>query len=282
LVVRETQAEAISNFVIFSDDNAKTWTVSTSRAADNGNEAKVVELTNGDLLMSIRSQGKRKFSISADQGCTWNDSNAQSQITDPSCNGDMIRYPSIFEEFGKDRILHSIPLADSRSNVSVLLSYDEGATWMVRKSVYPGLSAYSSLCCLDDGTIGIYYEVGEYETYQMYFVRFSLNWLTDGNDTWTDKWTRKIDPYIRITKTSPTYKIYPNPTVSTLYAEGPFGSNSHIEVLNSNGVLLDSYYVEGQQTRIQLSMHGYPAGIYFFKVNKEMLKFVFTGNSQGF
>ncbi|MFA5219408.1 MAG: sialidase family protein, partial [Bacteroidales bacterium] len=64
---------------------------------------------------------------------------------------------------------------------------DEGGTWPVRKTICPGASAYSSLCVLDDdkGTIGIYVEVGEYETYQMYFMSFSLDWLTDGKDHWS-------------------------------------------------------------------------------------------------
>ena len=30
----------------------------------------------------------------------------------------------------------------------------------------------------------MYYEVWEYETYQMYFVRFSLDWLSDGKDSY--------------------------------------------------------------------------------------------------
>ena len=65
------------------------------------------------------------------------------------------------------------------------MSTDEGTTWPVRKTIFSGASAYSSITVLPDGTMGIYYENGESSTYQMYFVRFSLNWLTNGADTYT-------------------------------------------------------------------------------------------------
>jgi hypothetical protein len=37
---------------------------------------------------------------------------------------------------------------------------------------------------LNDGTIGCAYENGEFEEYQIYFVRLSLDWLTDGKDSY--------------------------------------------------------------------------------------------------
>ncbi|MFO7616465.1 MAG: exo-alpha-sialidase [Bacteroidales bacterium] len=187
LAARETTANVISNFVIYSDDGARTWQVSTNRASINGDEAKVVELDNGDVLMSIRHSGNRWFNISKDQGITWLESPySQPDIVDPFCNGDLIRYTSKTTGYDKNRLLHSIPYAASRKNVSVLISYDEGDTWPVRRTICPGASAYSSLCVLDDGngTIGIYVEVGEYETYQMYFISFSLDWLSSATDRW--------------------------------------------------------------------------------------------------
>jgi len=185
LAVKETATSGISNYVIYSDDNGETWKVSLNVACTTGDEAKVVELNNGDILMSIRHSGNRLFNISRDQGITWGTPISQSDITDPFCNGDMIRYTSVSKGYDKNRLLHSIPFASSRKNVSVLLSYDEGESWPVRKTIYSGSSAYSALNILPDGTIGLYYEVGEYETYQMYFARFSLDWLSSGEDTFT-------------------------------------------------------------------------------------------------
>jgi len=135
--------------------------------------------------MSIRQTGNRWFTMSKDEGITWGTPFKQNDIIDPFCNGDLISYTALSDGYDKNRLLHSIPFASDRSNVSVLLSYDEGQTWPVRKTIYSGSSAYSSLTILDDGTIGIYFEVGEYEVFQMYFMRFSLEWLTDGADQWT-------------------------------------------------------------------------------------------------
>ncbi|MFH0762199.1 MAG: exo-alpha-sialidase [Bacteroidota bacterium] len=184
LAARETIGMDISNFVIYSDDGAQTWKVSTNRAFARGDEAKVTQLDNGDVLMSIRQSGNRWFNISRDQGMTWGTPFRQTDIIDPFCNGDLISYTAVSDGYDKNRLLHSIPFANSRKNVSVLLSYDEGKTWPVQKTIYSGESAYSSLTILDDGTIGIYFEVGEYEIFQMYFMRFSLKWLTDGADQW--------------------------------------------------------------------------------------------------
>ena len=125
----------------------------------------------------------RRFNISTDKGATWGTAYNQPSITDPNCDGDFIRYTSTLDGYNKNRLLHSIPFSGSRKNVSVQLSTDEGTTWGAPKTIFTGASAYSSLTILPDGTIGIYYENGESSTYQMYFVRFSLNWLTNGADT---------------------------------------------------------------------------------------------------
>ena len=60
----------MSNFAIYSDDGGQTWQASKTPACTNGDEAKVVELPNGDILMSIRNRAKehRLFSLSTDCG----------------------------------------------------------------------------------------------------------------------------------------------------------------------------------------------------------------------
>lgn len=185
--VRETSGNSLSNFVYYSDDNGTTWNVS-ERAKTGGDESKVVELNDGTILMSIRRQGggARYFNKSTDGGITWGTFSSWSDLIEPNCNGDIIRYTSTNDGYEKDRILHSIPShASERKNVSVFVSYDEGQTWPVKRSICPTGSAYSSLCILDDGTIGAYveenYNTGDYSTY---FTNFSLNWLTEGADTY--------------------------------------------------------------------------------------------------
>lgn len=182
IAARRNPSYTLDNFMIYSDDNAETWHLSTSVAEYTGDEAKLVELADKLILMSIRNPKFRRFNKSYDFGNTWGEAFSNNDFLEPNCNGDIVRYSCVNDGHSKNRILHSIPFASTRKNVSVLLSYDEGKSWNIRKTIYSGPSAYSALCVLDDGTIGIYYEVGEYEEFQMYFARFSLDWLTDGTD----------------------------------------------------------------------------------------------------
>ena len=68
------------------------------------------------------------------------------------------------------------------------ISYDEGMTWSEGKTIYAGGSAYSSLTILENGEIGLLFEKDGYK--ENVFVRFSLAWLTDGEDTYRNPGSR--------------------------------------------------------------------------------------------
>lgn len=210
--IRETTAQSLNNYAVYSDDNGITWHVS-GRASVSGDEAKVTELVDGRILMSIRHNGKRWYNISNDGGETWQSSTSTwNDITAPACNGDMIRYTSVNQGFNKNRLLHSVPFGSSRTDVSVYISYDEGETWPLRKCIVPYSSAYSSLCVLPDGTIGLYVEE-EYpgnSGYSTVFYNFSLEWLTDGADS--------LDPTFiaENEQQRPSIDVYPVPATSCI------------------------------------------------------------------
>ncbi len=75
-----------------------------------------------------------------------------------------------------------------RQNLTVRISYDEGLTWTEGKCIYPGSAAYSSLTVLENGDIGLFFEK-DYYTENM-FVSFSLEWLTDGEDSYKKPLTK--------------------------------------------------------------------------------------------
>ena len=177
----------MSNYAIYSDDGGVTWHASKNPGCTDGDEAKVVELPDGQILMSIRNRhkGYRLFSRSTDGGETWSEPKPNESILDPACNGDIIAY----NYKGKSLLLHSLPASPTtRENVTVYTSEDNGKTWIAKRSIYKGYSAYSSLQVLDDGTIGIIVEEGKWDGnlpgedgFNLGYYRFSLDWLMEGD-----------------------------------------------------------------------------------------------------
>ena len=253
--IREGSAQSLNNYAVYSDDNGMTWQVS-GRASVGGDEAKVTELTDGRILMSIRHGGNRWYNISEDGGETWQPSTSTwYDITAPACNGDMIRFSSESQGHDRNRLLHSVPYGSSRTDVTVYVSYDEGETWPVRKCIVPYSSAYSSLCILPDGTIGLYVEE-EYagaSGYSTVFYNFSLNWLTDGNDPFDPTGTaeNQIVPDVM--------KIYPVPASSfvTIETEGM----QTVNIYNIVGQLVKSVSPRGA-SEVRLDVSEWTSGAY--------------------
>ncbi len=181
IAVREPNKSTFQNYAVYSDDEGETWKVSNT-AIVGGDEAKVVELNNGDILMSSRTGGNRLWAKSTDGGVTWGSKNSWSEIWGNACDADIVRFTSTLDGFDKNRIIHTLPNASDRRNLSMWLSYDEGTTWPVKKTICPNTSAYSSITILPDSTIGVYYETDGDQAYTMMFVNFSLDWLTNGVD----------------------------------------------------------------------------------------------------
>lgn len=75
-----------------------------------------------------------------------------------------------------------------RKNRTIRLSYDDGETWTVGKTLEPGPAAYSDLAVLPDGTILCFYEAGNPQVAKpspsgfLTLARFNLEWLTSGKD----------------------------------------------------------------------------------------------------
>ena len=182
--IREVTGGSLNNYAIYSDNEGETWNIS-QRAISGGDEAKVVELNNGDILMSSRTTGNRLWAKSSDRGETWTSSGSWPEINGNACDADILRYTSTKDGYDKSRLLHTLPNASDRSNVTMWMSYDEGNTWPVKKTLCVDKSAYSSITILSDGTIGVYQEEDETVPYKMYYLNFSLDWLTSGSDKYT-------------------------------------------------------------------------------------------------
>ena len=159
------------NYIVYSDDEGKTWNVSKEAAFVGGDEAKLVEEHDGTVIMSTRRKGERGFNISHDGGLNWGKGYTNKDLWGNSCNADMLIY-------SEDIYLHTMPNDTDRRNLTIYASKDKGKTWPY-KYVFNSLSgAYSSIVKCADGSIGIYYEDGTMSGhYSMNFITLPLEWI---------------------------------------------------------------------------------------------------------
>ncbi|MCQ2153488.1 MAG: GDSL-type esterase/lipase family protein [Bacteroidales bacterium] len=157
------------NYAVYSDDDGLTWKVS-SLAFKGGDEAKVAELPDGRMLMSVRQHGRRGYNVSDDGGATWGKQDSWKDMVVTACDGDLLRV-------GDSLLLQSVPNDMTRRNVSVFVSRDGGRTWPYVKSLCRYESVYSSLTLQNDGTIGAYIEENPAVGFDMYYLNFSVEWL---------------------------------------------------------------------------------------------------------
>jgi len=168
--------------VFGSNDDGKTWFL-VDHPLEPGDESRIAELDDGAWMVNsrVKGAGMRHIHTSADGGHTWQ-TRPEPVLVDPACNAGLIRYSSKAAGDDRSRLLFSnANSTKARENMTVRISYDEGATWPRGKTIYPGEAAYSVLTVLKNGDIGLLFEKDDYT--ENVFVRFSLEWLTDGKDT---------------------------------------------------------------------------------------------------
>ncbi len=198
--------------VIYSDDHGGTWqrgdiAVPNTEQWVNPNETVIVELADGRVMLNVRTESKenrRVVVFSRDGATQWSKPQLDGALLEPVCMASIVRF-SARPTAEKNRILfanpHNLERADGkakpggsrdRKNLSIKLTYDEGETWPVNKSLEPGYGAYSDLAVLSDGTALCLYERGrdtdaankKPTSYAfLTLARFNLEWLTDGKDS---------------------------------------------------------------------------------------------------
>jgi sialidase-1 len=191
---------------IYSDDSGKSWhageiAVPCTDEWINPNETVAVELADGRVMLNVRNESKmhrRLVTTSKDGANGWSAPKFDDALLEPICMAGIVRY-STEKGGGKNRILfsnpHNLERADGkaepgknrdRKNLSVKLSYDEGRTWSVNKTIEPGASMYSDIAVSKSGTILCFHGRGTKPGFAgdaLTLARFNLEWLTDGKDT---------------------------------------------------------------------------------------------------
>ncbi|MEJ3745228.1 exo-alpha-sialidase [Actinomycetes bacterium KLBMP 9797] len=173
--------------MLYSDDHGVTWRRSAPIPFSVNypvNEARVYQRTDGAVVLNGRwGAGGTRYRItstSTDGGTTWSKpviDGATGQFV--AVDAGLIRYPG-------GRLLHSRPDASARENMTVSISYDDGASYRYSRVVNSGPSYYSDLAALSDGTILLVYgRDGDSAAFpeRVALSRFDLEWLTDGRDS---------------------------------------------------------------------------------------------------
>ncbi len=198
------QADNSQHFYFFmSKDGGQSWYVSGTSGTSGADEPKTLERNNGDLAISVRSSGYNYYNYTSNDGETWHlpsQTRFTSGISGNACDGEYMVWCSTVEGNPWNIAFQTLPNSGSRQNVSIALSTDEGATFGTPKTICPTGSAYSAAVVLPDGTLGVYYEEnGVFGGYTMRFVRFSLDWASNGTYKFTDD-----APFYPIKSTNPS------------------------------------------------------------------------------
>ena len=182
---------------VYSDDRGMTWKTSEPFPENGTGEATVTELSDGTLYYNSRvhwdkrpNNTRRRSALSKDGGQTWTDFDIVEILPDGhqhrsyGCMGGLTRLAIA----GQDILIFSnldTPKA-TREKVTVWGSFDGGKTWPVKRLVFDGPSAYSSMTSGRAGTptegkIYLHYEGGPDGGSQV--ATFNLSWLIDGVET---------------------------------------------------------------------------------------------------
>src|SRR6185436_5652491 len=144
---------------IFSDDHGATWqrgqiAVPNDKTYRGTSENIATELSDGRVMLNVRTRSKenrRVLTYSKDGATGWSKPEFVSQLLEPVCMAGLVTHPGTKLSNGKPFLIFSNPNAlvrvdgkagpgerHDRINVSIKLSYDDGKSWPVNKSLEPG------------------------------------------------------------------------------------------------------------------------------------------------
>ena len=180
---------------IFSDDGGRTWQASEPFPENGTGEATLAELSDGGIYYNSRvhwqerpKNTRRREAWSHDGGKTWTDYRIIDILPDGhqhrsyGCMGGLVRLPVA----GWDILIFSnIDTKEAkRERATVWASFDGGKTWSVKRLVFDGPSAYSSLNAGRHGTPSEGWIYLNFESENKSKVaRFNLSWLLAGEET---------------------------------------------------------------------------------------------------
>jgi sialidase-1 len=193
------------NTAIYSDDHGKTWQVAEPVQSGTG-EGTLAEVSDGRIYYNSRCHmavdGRRLISWSHDGGHRWVDwqvCETLKEVGEPfyfkygskpsyGCNAGLVRVP-LEATNGRDVLLYSAPdnPCSTRVRMTVWASFDRATTWSIKRLIYGGPSAYSSLAADKQGNIYLLFERGlsanpkcDIAHHKITLAKFTLDWVLAG------------------------------------------------------------------------------------------------------
>ncbi len=182
---------------IYSDDGGKSWHTSEPFPAFGTGEATIAELSNGTVYYNSRrhwapegeNPRRRWTAVSSDGGQSWNDLTFCDalpdgpQNTNYGCMGGLTRIPVSRQDI---LIYSNCDSPSGRDHGTVWASFDGGKTWPIKRLVFEGRHAYSSLTSgrpgtKTEGSIYLHFEGGPKGGSTV--ARFNLAWVLGGQPT---------------------------------------------------------------------------------------------------
>jgi sialidase-1 len=162
--------------VLYSDDHGENWNMSQS-ITPGCNESQITELSDGTLLMNMRSYNgpkSRATSASRDGGSIWSEISHDPQLVESRCQASILKFGDFRDQ--QMQLFTNPAVPDGRSHITLKASFNDCKSWSNSKLIYAGPAAYSCLTKLANGKIGIFFEAGEEHPYEkMVFVSFDAD-----------------------------------------------------------------------------------------------------------
>ncbi|MFJ6566855.1 exo-alpha-sialidase [Streptomyces sp. NPDC091292] len=163
-----TEGRYYGGHCLLSDDHGATWRIGYvddhPGGYINANETTAAELPDGRLYFNTRtdspSPGTRADAHSTDGGATLvKPFRPQAGLAGPVVQGSLLHLGE------PDVLLYSGPAGPHRAVMTLRRSTDGGTTWQPALTVDGLPAAYSDLVRVDDRTVGLLYETGDFSAY---------------------------------------------------------------------------------------------------------------------
>jgi len=166
---------------IYSDDHGNTWHAGEIAGPDTAetpspNETAAVQLSDGRVMLNMRSPSatqRRVITFSKDGATHWSPPVFDRELFEPVCFAGLVRA-------GGKRLVFVNPDSAQRQrrNLTVRVSEDDGRTWLRKRVLEPGPSAYADLAAMRGGALLCLYESGTANPYEtLTLARFNLEWV---------------------------------------------------------------------------------------------------------